>query len=1050
MNRDEHQGEMDGLDDRTPSNGGGPVASSASDPARPARGRRRRSRRRSVLGAAKWLFVAAFLLVGTLFAVIQTGLGDDVLANRVRAVLGNTLGPDLTIALDEASIRIGRDGRLAIEADAVRFLRRDATGDFGVLTAASSVRLLLDPVPALFGELRVSSVNVEGVTLDASLIDRGGRTNWDVVRVDALDALGEAAFDGLDRVFRMLTRSRTQSIRLIGSTVTGLGPTDDAEPATVRLDLLELALDETGTLTIDGTAAFGEQAIELHGYTERRAGDAGIDAVHLAVDGLERVGNRDFFATRGAEPGDLKGFGVDTLTTVTLSARRASESGTPTIEANIDLAPGEITLGGAVSELDASWLHLAYFPERRTIEILPSALNVGASTLPFTGGVIDLSNLAAVAGEGFALEMIVDDARASPSDSSEPSLTYGAKTFARFLKHEQRMVFDEITVASGLGAFFASAAVGFGDSSPEISFAGSVARMETAGIKQLWPHWIAKRPRQWVLDNVFGGTVSNGSVKAFIPAGRMAQRPGRLDLDENQLQIAFDIERARVGVAGDIPPLRDARGSLDLRGSRLDVAIDSATAYFGSGRAVSVADGTFSIAQTNRQPLMADLAMAVSGKADAVAELISYRPIDALDRIGFAAEEFSGDITGEVSARFGLIQSQQPPPPDWAASMQLAGVSVSRPVEGRQLAAITGSLDVDPDGARLDAAAEVDGVPLDLDIVQPIRAGGAVTPQRIVSGTLDDAQRSRFVPGLDSFVSGPVTLTLTRTGEGLQDAEIDLGNARLSVPGLNWSKAPGIGARATLTAAMEESGISIRDFVLSGDGFDVNGSMEIADSQLVSARFGRVRLSANDEYSVSVSRNGTGYDLDVRGRSADLRSVISGVRANAGAMAASGGGGQGVPIALRADLERAQGFNGEVLRSFQARYEGRGGAVSRVDARGVTAGGEAVVVALSPAEGGTDIAVNSGDAGAFARFADIYGRINGGFLDLKLQKRGQGPYAGTLIMRNFSVVDERQLQQLVSARAAGSNRSLNDLTRGQIDTSAAQFERAFARLQLGD
>src|SRR5690606_10222971 len=135
-------------------------------------------------------------------------------------------------------------------------------------------------------------------------------------------------------------------------------------------------------------------------------------------------------------------------------------------------------------------------------------------------------------------------------------------------------------------------------------------RMSTAAVKQLWPYWVGKQARHWVLENLYGGTVSNARIQLAAPAGHYKPYDN-VRFDENQLQIDFDIERARMNVAGDIPPLRDTVGHMRLRGAHVSFNIASATAFFPTGRTVEVNDAVFSIPSTDKQPLMAELSMSV-------------------------------------------------------------------------------------------------------------------------------------------------------------------------------------------------------------------------------------------------------------------------------------------------------------------------------------------------------------------------------------------------------------------------------------------------------
>ena len=177
---------------------------------------------------------------------------------------------------------------------------------------------------------------------------------------------------------------------------------------------------------------------------------------------------------------------------------------------------------------------------------------------------------------------------------------------------------------------------------------------------------------------------------------------------------SFDIADARVNIAGDIPPLRDAAGAFMLKGEHLDVEIERGTAYFPSGRSVTLNGGNFVIPNTYEKPLIAEMKLDVGGQADAIAELVSYRPILALQRTPFKPEDFSGEMTAQVGARFGLVTAQNPPPPQWQAQMLLDGVTVNKPIAGRAISDIKGTLRIDPQQAVLEAKADIDGGPMDI------------------------------------------------------------------------------------------------------------------------------------------------------------------------------------------------------------------------------------------------------------------------------------------------------------------------------------------------
>ena len=91
--------------------------------------------------------------------------------------------------------------------------------------------------------------------------------------------------------------------------------------------------------------------------------------------------------------------------------------------------------------------------------------------------------------------------------------------------------------------------------------------------------------------------------------------------------------------------------------------------------------------------------------------------------------------------------------------------------------------------------------------------------------------------------------------------------------------------------------------------------------------------------------------------------------------------------------------------------------------------------------------MTTSDAGAFARFTDIYRNMRGGLLNLRLRDRGANSWRGTVDVRKFSLVGEQRLQSMVSTPGQ-DGRSLNQAVRRNIDVSTAQFERGFAQLLL--
>ena len=503
-------------------------------------------------------------------------------------------------------------------------------------------------------------------------------------------------------------------------------------------------------------------------------------------------------------------------------------------------------------------------------------------------------------------------------------------------------------------------------------------------------------------------------------------------------------------MAGDIPPLRDTIGHMRLRGSHVSVNIDSATAFFPTGRTVDVSNAVFAIPEADKQPLMAELSMSVRGNADAVAELITYHPIDALGRIGLKPSEFSGEISSTVTARFGLIQEQEPPPPDWNVDLAMEGVDISKPVEGRMLSSMDGNLQVTPDQAVLKADALVDGAKMTLDILQPVGDRSPVSSRRKLTGVLGPEEREKIAPGSGALFSGPIGFTLEAAAktEGRQKISLDLKAAEMKVPGIGWTKGQGGPARLDFVMVNDGDSTKLNDLKLTGDGFAASGEVTLDNGKLASAKFDRVGLSPRDNYQATVTRKGRGYSVRFSGAAIDMRPIIT--IAKSAESAVTEAQADAVPVEVEGSVETMHGYSEEKLSSAKVSYKGQGDRIDLLDFRAVTRSGQAVVIGINGGNGTETIDISSGDAGAFSRFAGVYSRIRGGLLNIRLKRQGGPLRRGTLDIRNFQVVGEPRIGSLVSTPGKKDGRSLKDAVKGDINVSEASFEVANARLISGN
>ena len=1005
------------------------------------------------------LTVAVLVLIATAVVLLESGVGDAPLADRAERILQNMAGDRFVARVDGAALRLAQGGSIAIEAKGVHL---EDIASKSEAVSALSMQIALQARPLLSGEFRVSHIVLDGGYVDLEHLGLAGSQAEGSLtfRIENIGEMVDRALAGLATAAHVMEERGTRRILLKDAVITGVGrsPSIDGGRSLEReIDIVSAEITESpeNGLQFEANVKFAEQDIRVDARTLPAKDAQTRQELVGHVNGL-RIGDmiREFTGN------PRRKFRLESSAEIEFSAKQSTADAAAALEADLRLSAGELFMDGVASELKGSFITLALDPKRKTLDFKPSELNIGESTYNFNGAIIDLENLSGQTEAGFGLDLLVDNATVAPRDSSEPPVTVAMKALARFVKRENRLYIDDFIVSGAKGAMFSSASIQLSETSPEVSFVANIETMDTATVKQLWPYWIAKQARQWVHNNLFGGTVSDGSIRVFIPEGRMAKAlPNSLNLDRNQLQIAFNVTNARFDVAGDIPPVREADGLLSLRGQRLELQISKGRSFFPTERNVEISDGTFVIPDTNAHPLMAQLDIGVAGDAAAVAELVSYKPINALERTPYTPDDFEGPVASKVDVTFGLIQQQNPPSPDWKVELDLGSVNVGPRIDGVKVTDAKGKMFVDPEKIVFDTDASLDGITGHLDFTEPLNSSRGTESDRVVHLIMDNKDRAQLAPQLNTFIDGTVDVSARLHGDSRREISSDLTRARLMLPWIGWSKGKGIKASATFVMTAKSDGapkddsetprlqenISIDDLVLKGDGFSARGKMRFDKGELVSADFSQVTLNRNDSFAVKVVRKGSTYKIDVSGKDIDLRSSIKEFLSETGG---GGGGALDDQVDLTIRTGRALGFGGESLGDFRMDYSERGGTILALDLKGTAANGLSVEARGTHDGSGMALTVTSSDAGGTARFLDIYDKAEGGRLDAKLFRAGNGPYVGTVDIPDFDIVGEERLQSLVSSRPEGG-KSLNQAVRREIGVGRVHFDHAFARVDKG-
>lgn len=1051
-------------------------------------------RKRSAFKRRCWrafisVLFALIILIGIMFLLLRSGISSDMLRDEAQQRLQEILGSDAGVTISEAQVSLDGNHHLAIEARNVALVNR--VKDISV-EKLGAVKLGLAPLPLLTGSVQVAQIEVSdavirfeeaqnqtGPLIKLPLNDRG--------LVD-FDLLSREIFAAIDQTLALLDMRSTKEIALHDVTIAFHAMGKEHEVLIRNAQVKQRGQK----VTLKAEFVWQGQSSHLVAEMIRSDNPAKASSFALSLDKMPvSLGSPEEVMPQIANDRPNPAyFHVNSLASLSLTGLAATQENKETLsgklllnDATVDMGrergiKGNIALdfehiaGGEKLEIKALEFNLGGL---RTVlegalgaepvaeteiaaqkireQIANEATGSQTDSLPVlkpSGTAQTYNDIAALAGYRF--ELVSRNAVSTPENSSEAPLPFGVRIAGRLMQDASRVDFNDLSVKTDAGELYGQGRMIFGHGSPAMIFLLRIPSMPVGHAKQLWPLNVADGARDWVLKNLFGGQMVDGRIDIALPAGHFNGPGLPPDLTESDVKADFKVEGTRFDVIGEIPPVRDAAGIIAVRGAHTTITLEKGAAFTPANRRIDVDGGTLFIPWGRQRPVIANLDLNISGEAAAMTELVGYKPINALRKLPFTAEDITGNVSAKVKVDFSVTKDAPKDSLQWQADLAFNDVALQKPFNGQTVSQAKGTLSVNDDVAKIDATAKLNNIPAKLSLIEPL-ADTSIKRQQSVRLELDDKTRATYFPALNGIFKGPLTLDLGEEQGDTRKISADLGKTNVSLPWLGWTKGAGIPAKLTLDMKTTKNGkgpVSIRNFVFAGTGFHVSGDLNIDNNELQSASIRKLNLTRNDNLTLEVRKSGDGFRADVRGTAFDARALIQ--QAVAGSSDdkkdTRNDGGAMPRIVVNAHIDEVKGFHDESLRNVTVSYETAGAKVSGVSLNAVAGNGAQVSATSSNQKSASSLALNSANAGAVLRFFDFYDKMHGGKISVNLTSQGTGPLYGSIDARDFSIINEPRLDKLVSSGSNGG-KSLNQAVRKNIDVSRVDFERAFAQIEKG-
>jgi Protein of unknown function len=603
--------------------------------------------------------------------------------------------------------------------------------------------------------------------------------------------------------------------------------------------------------------------------------------------------------------------------------------------------------------------------------------------------------------------------------------------------------------AREMGVAF-SGGLDFSGAEPRLAVGIAGQQMSVSALKRLWPVFLSPVLRNWVLEHVETGRVQRVVIatNAPLPTLKASGPP----VPDDGLSIEVVTSGVTIRPVDGLPAIRDADLTVRITGRSASVTIPRGTVDVSQGRRIVVSNGLFEVPDTFPKGPPSRARFKLEGSVPAVAELLNSERLRDASSSPIDPATSRGNVTAQVAVQVPLKRDLPKGATTYSINADVTSFVAERMVMNQKVEAGILRVTAGSNGYQIKGDVKINGTPAVLEYKKP---GGEADAEISVRATLDDAARNRLGFDLGGMITGPVPLKLggrltSNDRDSRFNVEADLTQAKIDnlLPG--WVKSPGRSARASFVMIKQAQATRFEDLMLEGNGASVKGTVELDGAgELQYANFPSFSLADGDKANLRAERASDGtLKVTLRGDVYDGRGFVKSTMGGSGDAKAKSSIGD---LDLDITLGVVAGHNGEALRGLDLKLSRRAGQIRSFALSGKLARDTPLIGDLRGRGGGRhSIYLETNDAGALFRFADIYSKMYGGQMWVAMDPPSgdHAPKEGILNVRDFTVRGEGSLENV----AGGARSNGGPTQQGGVDFSRMRvdFTRTPGRLTIRD
>jgi hypothetical protein len=609
-------------------------------------------------------------------------------------------------------------------------------------------------------------------------------------------------------------------------------------------------------------------------------------------------------------------------------------------------------------------------------------------------------------------------------NGESPSIFNRIAIRMRFDTENRRVLMTQCDISNGEIGIAGSGSIDY-SGEPRLTLGMAATPMPVAVLKRIWPVLIVPEVREWLTERVDRGTVQRLDIAVNAPLHTLVR--GGPPIPDDGLSVNFSANGLTIRPVDDMPSVRDADMKGRVSGRTVSVTVGQGAVDTPAGRRLNISDLLFEVPDLAPKPAPTRVRFRLDGPVPAAAEILQSDRLRDVGDTAIDPNSSKGTVSAIVSLAMPLKNALTKADTTYSVSLDLGALAVDKLAMNQKLEANNLKIVADNQGYRVKGDVKIGGQPAALDYRKTNEGDADVR----VAAILDDAARARLGVDLGSSISGAIPIKLSGKiagGDGDNrdnrfGVEADLTAARIDnlLPG--WTKVAGRTTKMTFNVLQKPQGTRFEDIVIEGNGTLIKGSLEVDDkNDLVNVSFPTFSPSEGDKASLKAERAPDGtLKVTMRGDVFDGRGFIK--SAMSGRDQSTKDKSKNIDLDIDAKLGALAGFYGEAVRSVDLKLSRRSGIVKSFTLNG-RLGRDTPVMGDMRARGqGRDVMyLETGDAGAFFRFTDIYAKMVGGKMWVAVDPPTSDtlPQEGLLNVRDFTIKGETALDRAV-ANAPGVN-----------------------------